>query len=123
MTTTPAPITSREYSPLTLVVARLLAQSHAGLLAYDPERGWIARRDRGADWAKSGGHRRAERAAAKCMAYVRSNRASFGAQAARWPGGVDGNSAMRRAVLNAARQLPELAAPPAGDLAHLTPRR
>lgn len=123
MTTTPTPRTSREYSPLTLVVARLLAQSHAGLLAYDPERGWLARRDRGVDWAKSGGQQRAERAAAECMAYVRSNRASFGAQGIRWPGGVGGNSTMRRSVLNAARQLPELAAPPAAELGHLTPRR
>ena len=28
-----------------------------------------------------------------------------------------------RSVLNAARQLPELAAPPAAELKHLTPRR
>ena len=106
---TPAGINGAEYAPKTLAAAQLIAHDLAGLVAYSPRHGWVTRDVRDDPWSM------------KSAEAIMTRRAIA---ALRLAGHVGPTPRPRvRSVLNAARQLPELAAPPAAELGHLTPRR
>lgn len=108
-TKAPTGINGGEYAPKTLAAARLLAHDLAGLVAYSPRHGWVIRDVRDEPWSM------------KSAEAVMTRRAIAALRLAGYAGPTPRPRV--RSVLNAARQLPELAAPPAAELGHLTPRR
>ena len=102
-------INGAEYAPKTIAAAQLLARDFAGLFAYSPRHGWVTRPDQASPWTM-----KAAEAITTREAIAALRRAGYVGATPR---------ARVRSVLNAARQLPELAAPPAAELKHLTPRR
>lgn len=108
-TKNPTGINGTQYAPTTLAAARLIACDLAGLVAYSPKHGWLTRETRDAQWSM------------KAAEAVMTRRAIAALRLAGYTGPTPRPRV--RAVLTAARQLPGLPTPPAGDLAHLTPRR
>ena len=105
----PTGINGAEYAPKTLAAAQVLARGLSGLAAYSPRHGWVTRADFSDQWSM------------KSAEAIMTRNAIAALRAA---GHVGPTPRPRvRSALNAARQLPELAAPPAAELKHLTPRR
>lgn len=105
----PTGINGVEYGPKTLAAARLLARDFAGLIAYSRRHGWVTRSDQSEPWTM------------KAAEAIMTRQAIAALRLAGCAGPTP--RARVRSVLNAARQLPEMAAPPAAELEHLTPRR
>ena len=108
-TKTPTGINGVPYAKVTLRAAEVFAASNSGALAYTRRYGWVSKPAPGEPWTM----RRAE--PITTLAAITALR-EVGFEGPVGPKRV-------RSVLNAARQLPELAAPPAAELGHLTPRR
>lgn len=108
-TKAPTGINGVEYGPKTLAAAQSLAQSLDGLAAYSPRYGWVIRDARDDPWSM------------KAAEATMTRRAIAALRLAGCAGPTPRPRV--RSVLNAARQLPEMAAPPTAELEHLTPRR
>lgn len=106
---TPTGINGVPYAGITLRAAEVFVASNSGALAYTRRYGWVSKPAQGEPWTM----RRSEP--------ITTLEAITALRKVGFEGPI--RPARIRSVLNAARQLPEMAAPPAAELGHLTPRR